>query len=158
MFQALFSQLTTLGYFGIFLISLIGSSTIIFPLPVAALIFGAATVLNPLILGVTAGAGAALGELVGYAFGRGGRVLGEKKFEKELERARRMFKQYGGFFALVIFAATPLPDDIVGIVAGLLKYEIKKFFIAVLIGKIVFHLILSYAGYYGINTVLNYFF
>jgi len=156
MIQELFLQLSTLGYFGIFLVSLIGSSTIIFPLPATVFVFGAGAVLNPLILGVVAGMGAALGELVGYGFGWAGRKIGKKRLKERLEKAERMFKKYGGFFALILFAATPLPDDIVGIVSGILKYEIKRFFIAVLIGKIIFHLILAYAGYYGINWMLNY--
>ena len=158
MIQEFFLQLTNFGYIGIFLISLLGSSTIIFPLPAATFVFMAAAVLNPLILGIVAGIGAALGELVGYAVGWSGRKISQKKFEKELEKARRMFEKYGGFLALIIFAATPLPDDIVGILSGVLKFEVKRFVIAVLIGKIIFNLILAYGGYYGINGILNYFF
>ena len=155
MVQEFFLQLSNLGYFGIFLISLIGSSTIIFPLPASTFVFMAAAVLNPLLLGVVAGTGAALGELVGYIFGRAGRKIGQKKFEKELDKARKMFEKYGGFLALIIFAATPLPDDVAGIIAGLLKYDVKRFFIAVSIGKIIFHLVLAYGGYYGINWILD---
>ena len=158
MLQALFFQLTTWGYVGVFLISLIGSSTIILPLPAAAFVFGAGAVLNPLILGIVAGIGAALGELVGYALGWGGRKIGEKRLKEQLDKARSMFEKYGGFFVLIVFAATPLPDDIVGILGGILKYEIKKFFLAVLIGKTIFHLIVAFAGFYGINWVLNYFY
>jgi membrane protein YqaA with SNARE-associated domain len=155
MVQEFFLQLSGLGYFGIFLISLIGSSTIIFPLPASTFVFLAAAALNPLLLGIVAGMGAALGELVGYVFGRAGRKIGQKKFEKELDKARRMFEKYGGFLALIVFAATPLPDDVAGIVAGLLKYDVKRFFVAVSIGKIIFHLVLAYGGYYGINWILN---
>lgn len=158
MVQELFSQLSNLGYLGIFLISLIGSSTIIFPLPAATFVFLAGIVLNPLILGVVAGIGAALGELVGYGVGLGGGKIIEKGLKEELKKAKKMFEKYGGFLVLVLFAATPLPDDIVGIASGILKYEIKKFFSAVLIGKIILHLILSFAGYYGLNWILNYFF
>lgn len=158
MVSELFLQLSNLGYFGIFLISLIGSSTIIFPLPAATFVFLAGAILNPLILGVVAGIGAALGELVGYSLGFGGRKITEKNFKAKLERAERMFEKYGGFLVLILFAATPLPDDIVGIAGGVLKYEIKKFFSAVLIGKVIFHLILAFAGNFGLNWVLNYFF
>ena len=158
MIQEVFNQLTNFGYLGIFLISLIGSSTIIFPLPAGAFVFMAAGVLNPLLLGIVAGMGAAFGELVGYVFGWAGRKISKEKFKKELDKARKMFEKYGGFLALIIFAATPLPDDIAGIIAGLLKYDVKRFFVAVSIGKIIFHLILAYGGYYGIKGILNYFF
>ena len=158
MIEDIFSQLANFSYVGVFLISLIGSSTVIFPLPAAVFVFMLAAFLNPLGVGIAAGMGAAIGELVGYVLGWGGRRITGKKFKKEFERANKMFEKYGGFLALVIFAMTPLPDDFVGIVAGFLKYEIKKFFIAVLLGKIIFHLILAYGGYFGINSVLKYFF
>ena len=160
-----FLQLSTLGYIGIFLISLIGSSTIIFPLPAAVFVFGAGAIMNPLILGTLAGTGAAIGELIGYVLGFSGRKLGEKHFKEQLKKTKQRFEKYrnfngiiekGGFLTLVIFAATPLPDDVVGIVSGVLKYEIKKFFVAVLIGKIIFHLGVAFAGYYGIKGILNY--
>jgi membrane protein YqaA with SNARE-associated domain len=158
MFEELFTQLANWGFFGLFLISLIGSSTVIFPLPAAAFVFGAGAVLNPLILGIVAGLGAALGELVGYMFGWGGRKISKEAIKDKLEKARVVFEKYGGFFALIIFAATPLPDDIVGIVGGTLNYDIKKFFIAVFIGKTIFNLGLAFAGHYGINGILNYLF
>lgn len=157
MLQSFFLKLSNLGYVGVFLISLIGSSTIIFPLPAASFVFMAAAFLNPLHLGLLAGLGAALGELVGYVFGFYGRKVSGKRFENELKKAKKMFEKYGGFVALIIFAATPLPDDIIGIIAGLLKYEVKKFFFAVLIGKILFHLVLAYGGYFGINQAFKYF-
>lgn len=157
MFEELFANLANFGYLGIFLISLIGTATIIFPLPAAVFVFGAAAVLNPLILGIVAGLGAAIGELTGYFMGYAGEKIGEKKIKERVERIKKLFKKYGGFLILVVFAATPLPDDIVGIVGGFLKYEIGKFFVAVLIGKIIFHLILAYGGYYGINWILDYF-
>jgi len=154
MIDGLFLFLTGFGYIGIFLVSLIGSSTVIFPLPAATFVFLAAATLNPVLVGILAGLGASLGELVGYTIGRGGRELG-KKFKKDIERAEKAFDRYGGFLAIVIFGATPLPDDIVGILAGLLKYEVKKFFLAVFIGKVVFHTILAFGGYYGINAILD---
>lgn len=158
MIQEIFLRLANLGYIGIYLISLIGSATILFPLPAATFVFLAGAILNPLILGIVAGFGAAIGELLGYGFGFGGRKISEKRFKEKLDKARELFEKYGGFFILILFAATPLPDDVVGILGGFLKYEIKKFFIAVSIGKIIFHLTLAYAGFYGINWILNYFF
>jgi membrane protein YqaA with SNARE-associated domain len=157
MIEDFFQLLSGFGYLGIFLISLIGSSTVIFPLPAAAFVFGAALVLNPFAVGVIAGFGAALGELVGYLFGFAGRKIGGEHIKTKLDRAREIFKRYGGFLALIIFAATPMPDDLAGILSGMLKYEPKKFFIAVLIGKIIFHLTLAYAAFYGINGFLKYF-
>jgi len=145
------------GYFGIFLISLTEASTIIFPLPFSIIIFGAGSVLNPLLVGLSAGLGAAIGEFTGYALGFGGRKVIEKKYKKDIEKTEKLFQKYGGFLVIVLFAATPLPDDIVGLLGGTLKYPLKKFFIAALIGKIILNLALAYAGSLGIKWVLSVF-
>jgi len=160
MLEELFERLFEFGYLGIFLITFIGNATIIFPLPAAGIVFAAGAFLNPLFVGLIAGFGASLGEFVGYGLGYGGGKLGERKYDdrykKKIERTKKLFDKYGGFWVLLVFAASPLPDDIAGIAGGILKYEIKKFFIAILIGKIIFNLFLAYGGYYGANWVLEY--
>jgi len=154
---SVFDILVSYGYIGIFLISLIGSATIIFPLPSAAFVFAAGAMLDPFLIGVIAGLGAAIGEFTGYALGWGGRKVINIKWKKWIKRTEEAFKRYGGFWIILLFAVTPLPDDIVGIIAGTFKYSVKKFFIASLIGKIILHLILAYAGFYGIGWILQYF-
>jgi membrane protein YqaA with SNARE-associated domain len=150
-----FDILASYGYFGIFLISLIGSSTIIFPIPSAAFVFAAGLYLNPFLVGLLAGIGAAIGEFTGYVLGLGGRRVAKNKWKKEINKVEKLFQKYGGFFIILIFAATPLPDDVTGIVAGILKYPIKKFFVASLIGKIILHVILAYAGLYSMKWILD---
>jgi membrane protein YqaA with SNARE-associated domain len=158
MFLDIFTSLMkTYGYFGLFLINLIGSSTIIFPLPSAAFVFAAGAFLNPILVGLSSGLGAAIGEFTGYALGLGGRKVIEKKYRKWIKKIEKLFQKYGGFWIIILFAATPLPDDITGIVAGTLKYPLKKFFIASFIGKTILSLALAYGGFYGIGWVLQYF-
>jgi len=153
----IFDVLASYGYIGIFLISLIGSATIILPLPSVAFVFASGAILNPFLVGVLAGLGAAIGEFTGYALGWGGRKVIKSKWKKLFKRTEDAFQRYGGFWIIILFAVTPLPDDIVGIIAGTLKYSVKKFFIASLIGKVILHLILAYAGFYGIGWILQYF-
>jgi membrane protein YqaA with SNARE-associated domain len=150
----------TFGYFGVFLAAFLGSATIILPTPALFVVFFAGAILNPLLVGIIAGFGAAIGELIGYGIGFGGKKLyGEKKIQKQwLKKGIKWFNMYGGFILTFIFAATPLPDDIIGIIAGFLKYNIKKYFIACLLGKILLTTAISYAGYYGINFALGYIF
>ena len=147
--------ITTYGYFGIFLINLISYATIIFPLPASVFVFGAAAVLNPLIVGLSAALGSAIGEVSGYAVGLGGRKVIERKWKKQIDDVEKLFQKYGGFLIIIVFGATPLPDDIVGIFAGTVRYPFKKYFIATLIGKLILNLVLAYSGFYGINWVLN---
>jgi len=153
----IFDVLIKYGYIGIFLISLIGSATIFLPLPSAIFVFIAGALLNPFLVGLFAGIGSAIGEFTGYALGLGGRKIMKKKWKKEIKKIEGLFQNYGGFLVILIFAATPLPDDITGIVAGILRYPIKKYFLASLIGKIVLHLLLAYAGFYGTKWVLSVF-
>ena len=157
MLTELFLMLKPYGYPGIFLINLIASSAIVLPLPGAAFVFALGAVLNPFLVGIAAGIGSAIGEFTGYALGVGGRKALRGRWKKQIDDVERLFQKYGGFLVIFIFAATPLPDDIAGLFAGVLKYPIKKYFIAVLLGKLVLNLIIAYAGMYGTIWVLNYF-
>lgn len=144
------------GYLGIFLVSFIGSASIILPVPFIAVIFSASAFLNPLLVGLLAGFGAALGELTGYGLGYGGQKI-VKKYKKTFELAESWFQKHGGFFVIFVFAATPLPSDVIGLLCGAMKYPVKKFFIASLLGKIIANLIVAYAGFYSIQWILDYF-
>ncbi len=155
MFQEIFKNLISLGYLGIFLITLIGYSTIFFPLPAAIFVFSAAGFLNPWLLAVSAGLGSAFGEITSYALGFGGRKLIIKKEQAEkLEKITRILKRKGTFFAIIFLASLPFfGGDLLGISAGFLKYDFKKFFFASFIGKSILHLIISFAGFYGISWI-----
>jgi len=155
MLQDFFKNLASFGYFGIFLITLIGYSTILFPLPAALFVFSAGGFLNPLILGVVAGLGAAFGEMTSYGVGFGGRKLIFKKENIEkLEKITNFLKRKGTFFAIIFIASLPFfGGDLLGISAGFLKYDAKKFFLASFIGKSVLHLIIAFAGFFGISWI-----
>ena len=143
------STVETWGYLGIFFVSLIGNASIILPVPsyLIVLVFGG--ILNPWLVGIAAGLGATFGELTGYALGRGGKHVIEKKHQKLLNKTKKWSEKHGLFPLLVLFAATPLPDDIVGILGGVVSYNIKKFFAATLIGKLIAYTALAWAGFFG---------
>jgi membrane protein DedA with SNARE-associated domain len=143
------------GYLGIFAVSLLSSATIILPAPYFAFVFAAGAVLNPVFVGIAGGLGSAIGEFTGYAIGLGGRQAIRRKHEKWLGRAEGWAERHGLFAVILIFAATPLPDDIVGILAGALGYGAKKFFVASLIGKLILNLALAFGGFYGMAFVLD---
>ena len=148
---AIWAQLFTLewGYLGIFLVSFIGNASIILPVPSFLAVFAAGSLLNPWLVGLAAGAGAALGELTGYVLGMGGRKALESRYRKYMERLKKVMERYGMFPIIVLFAATPLPDDLVGILAGMIRYDLRKFLLAALIGKVVMNTGLAWAGFYG---------
>ena len=137
------SVVAELGYPGIFLVNLIGSASIILPVPSFVVTFAFGAILNPWLVGIAAGTGAAIGELTGYALGFGSREMIEKRHRKWFERTKRWVESWGIFPVIALFAATPLPDDI------------RKFFLAVLIGKVVMSLALAWGGFYGLQWVLQ---
>jgi membrane protein YqaA with SNARE-associated domain len=136
------------GYPGAFLIMLVNNATVFLPALGHAFLAAAAQSLNPLLLGTVGGVGAALGELTGYALGRSGhRVLARTPLVRRLLRLRRR----GLGPALFIFALTPLPFDVAGVIAGSMRYPIWRFLGWVCAGKILNTIAIAVASYYAIG-------
>ncbi len=76
-------------YIGIFLISIFGNVSVIFPVPyVIALAVLAIAIpeIDPWLLGISAGLGAAIGETSAWVLGRGGKeVIEDTRMEKDLK-------------------------------------------------------------------------
>ncbi len=139
------------GYIGIFIACVIGNGTIIIPIPYALIIVFFATNPNfdPLLLGLVAGFGSAIGEITSYALGRGvGKIGIESKYSWELERLKTVIENKT-FFVIFLFGLTPLPDDIIMIPVGIIGYNFKKAILACALGKIILSLFLAYGGHYG---------
>ncbi len=143
------------GYLGIFLVSLVGNLTVIFPVPAFAFVFAMGAVLNPWLVGLMGGAGAALGEITGYGIGRVGSPVAMRKYGKQIKRLQKWAEKRGMFFLIMVFAATPLPSDVTGVLAGLSSYDLKKFLIANLIGKTAMNLLIAWAGFHSFEAVLQ---
>ena len=144
----------TWGYLGIFIINIIGSATIFLPVPAFAVVFLFGAILNPWLVGLVAGLGAAIGEITGYVLGIGGREVLKRKEDKWFKKASKWSEKRGLFPVIILFAATPIPYDIIGILCGVIKYDIKRFFVATLIGKIIVNIALAWAGFYSMSWIL----
>ncbi len=86
---------------------------------------------------LTTALGAALGKLVVFLYGYG---IGRAVMGKELTYAKRFFdkvSKWGIDVAVFIFAMSPLADDVLYIPLGAAGYNIKRFFAALLAGKLV---------------------
>ncbi len=153
----LFNYLEQLGYLGAFIISVLGTLSIIFPIPYLITIYVMATteLYNPIILGCISGLGATIGEITLYILARMGRfALSEKKL-KEMDMLRTYLDRYG-WIAVFVFAATPLPDDILYPLLGLIRYDATKLFISCFLGKSLLSTLIAYAGILSID-VIDYF-
>jgi membrane protein DedA with SNARE-associated domain len=147
------------GYLGIFLISLIGAMSIFFPIPYTVIIFTLGGlkdeevyVFEPLWIAVAAGIGAAIGEFSGYLLGVGGRKILSEKYRRKMDFLTKVFNKFG-LITIFLFALTPLPDDLLFIPLGVMRYSIAKAFIPALIGKFCMNFIVAYSGRLSIHYI-----
>jgi len=159
----------TFGYLGVFLASLISSASIFIPIPSFVFSIAAGSVLNPFWVGIAGGTGSAIGEMTAYLVGLGirkshrkitkrkqtnaSKIRSSDRDHKMMKTIKSWFHRRYGPILIFIFAATPLPDDILGIFCGIIKYDVKKFFIPLLLGKIAISMVLAYGGFYGISML-----
>jgi len=146
------------GYLGIFALSFLGAASIIFPIPYTFVIFylGSLRVFNPFLIAISGGAGSALGEFFGYFLGYYGRAALSEERQRKIDYVMKIFSRYGTF-AIFVFALTPLPDDLLFIPLGIMRYNFVKAFIPSLAGKILMCLILAYGGHLSMNLIKNFF-
>jgi membrane protein YqaA with SNARE-associated domain len=148
------------GITGVFVIALISAASILF-FPVADLVYvpwaaSDEVGLDPIQVGLAAGFASALGELVAYAIGRiSNNVVSLRKRMVKKRKGipshtayfvgGRWIKRHTdpdevtdkyGFWAIPIFAFTPLPMDVLGIAMGYIRYNVFRFFLGTLIGKV----------------------
>jgi membrane protein YqaA with SNARE-associated domain len=148
------------GYLGIFLISLFGAMSIFVPIPYTIVIFilGGLRdtvgnwVFEPLWIAVAAGAGSAIGEFSGYLLGVGGRKVISDRYKKKMDFITKLFKKYGTI-AIFVFALTPLPDDLLFIPLGVIRYSLFRAFIPALLGKFFSNLIIAYSGRLSLQII-----
>jgi membrane protein YqaA with SNARE-associated domain len=142
------------GYLGVFLISLIGAMSIFVPIPYTVVIFilGGLSSFDPLWIAVAAGIGSAIGEFSGYLLGVGGRKVIGNKYKKRMEFITKLFKKYGPV-AIFVFALTPLPDDLLFIPLGVMRYSLLRAFIPALLGKFFSNLIIAYSGRLSLQII-----
>jgi len=143
-------NLAGLGYIGIFLISLIGALSIFFPIPYTVVIFALGKSLEPAWIALAAGAGAAIGEFSGYLVGFGGRKIISEKYKRKMDFLVKVFNRFGPV-AIFVFALTPLPDDLLFVPLGVMRYSIVRTFIPAFLGKFCMNLIVAYAGRFSIG-------
>lgn len=140
---AFLEALADSGYLGIFLLQMISSASIFFPLPGYLFVPVAGAFLDPFLVAFSAAAGSAIGEMTSYAAGLGGgKIISDRV---NLESVKRAYTRYGAW-SIFIFAATPLPFDLIGIVSGLLRVRLPVFTTLTFLGKLALFATLSYGG------------
>ncbi len=130
-----------------FLVSFIGNAIpyVTIPYLVVVMTYVGTLRVNPLVVGVISGIGAALGKVVVYFLGRlAGKFVSKERKENLLRFVLKFEKEI--FLVILILAATPSPDDVIYVPVGASRYPLFKFFVACALGKIV---ITSLAASFG---------
>jgi membrane protein YqaA with SNARE-associated domain len=133
------------GYLGVFLITLLGTGAIAFPMPYLSAIIIGGTFLEPGVVALVAGVAAGIGELTAYLIGYSGRSL--LPSDGWYASVERQVKKYG---AWVVFGASIIPNpffDAIGLIAGATRLPVPVFVLACFLGKTIrFWLLATYGG------------
>ena len=155
-------ELRQFGYAGIFLISLIGSASVVLPLPGAAVVVSSGQFVNDvlglpfwLLVGIVASLGETIGELTGYLAGLGGKVVIEQR--PLYRRLERWMRRHGGA-TIFVLATVPNPVfDIAGFLAGAVRMPLLRFLAAVSLGKLIKNSLLALGGEIGLEALFDIF-
>lgn len=155
-------ELRQFGYAGIFLISLIGSASVVLPLPGAAVVVSSGQFVNDvlgipfwLLVGIVASLGETIGELTGYLAGLGGKVVIEQR--PLYRRLEHWMRRHGGA-TIFVLATVPNPVfDIAGFLAGAVRMPLWRFLAAVSLGKLIKNSLLALGGEIGLEALFDIF-
>jgi len=138
------------SYIGIFFISLIAHATVFFPTaPFQFAMISLAVNLDPILFGIVAGVGSAIGELTGYAVGLGSQNLlkNQNKIGKWIIKLQQNIMRWQPGIAIFVLSAVPNPFfDFAGIVAGMAKMKWQYFVIWCAAGRILRYALIAYFG------------
>ena len=150
---------TGYGLIGIFIASVIANATVLLPLPIDLLVIAINAQSDSLgtvvILCAVVGIGSAVGEMTAYFAGILGVETAERFREKEFSQIKDLREKLErkGMGFIFLMALVPFPFDLIGITAGFIKYNPKKFFIAALFGKTIRYIAIGVAAYFGFAAI-----
>jgi len=125
-----------LAYIVVFAVSLLSSCTIFIPTPGTAIVLAAATVWDPVLVGIAAGTGDAIGEMTAYWVGYAGEKIIVDEHMPAYQKAVRWMDRYGVWAIFGVALVPVVLFDLVGLAAGALKIKWWKFLLAAWCGKV----------------------
>lgn len=139
----------------------LGGISILFPFPYYLFLFAfGAGGANPILLGICSGIGVIIGESTSYLVGYQGGETFSEKYQKYFNKVDQIFSKTKNSFLLSLFlfvygAFVPLPNDIVILPLGAMKYSYWRMIIPLGLGNIVFGIIVAYSGMFGWKWFLS---
>ncbi len=126
-------SLGQLGLVGVFSASLLSHLTVVARDMFVPMYLHLTPVYHPIVLGASAGVGAALGEVTTYLLGWGIAETVERRSKVD-DRLAGWIRRYG-IWAVLLVAATPLPDTPLVLLAGSSRLPLGRLLIAECVGK-----------------------
>lgn len=139
------TRLEAMGLGGIFAASLLSHATMVARDIFLPLFLALTPFYHPVILGVSAGIGGAVGDVIPYLLGLGLAETVEDKGSRAEDLVGRWIKNYG-LWAVLIVAMTPLPDLPVIMLAGTRRLPFAKLVLLEATGKTVLYSIGAFVG------------
>lgn len=132
-----FEILRSIGLGGVFLISFISNVIPYSAMPYLAFVtaYSIAAPYERLLITLLGGLGATLGKVVLYLISELiGKKIGKARREN-IEYMKKIVKGKSAFLVIFLFAALPLPDDVIYIPLGIVRYSLLWFILPLFLGK-----------------------
>ncbi len=144
----------------------IAGSSIPTPVSYLLLVFtlGGIPGLHPWLIGIVGGFGAGMGGTLVYLLGRGGRSFlpGLKHYDPDEQASNKLAARFVGWAqrrgSIVVFVMSAMLNPVfapMAIAMGALRFRMFKFLLMCIAGNTVKALVISYAGYFGVGTLLR---
>jgi membrane protein YqaA with SNARE-associated domain len=136
-----------------FIFSTFGNTSILIVFPYAFIVYLIAQHYpNFWLLGLVSGIGAGIGEITSYIVGRiigASKTISESEMGEKLHKIKKRFEKKPGAipWTVFIFAVTPIPDDMILVPFGIMKYPYYKTVIPCMIGKTILTTLMAFLGY-----------
>ena len=115
--------------------------------------------MDPLSLGLVAGAGIAIGDILFFYFGYTVRGITTEKFKKKLTRVLEKVKKRSDlliqFIIYIYVAFTPFPNNLLTGSLALIGYPFKKVVVPLVLGDITLPVVVAYIVYSGFDSILQ---
>jgi membrane protein YqaA with SNARE-associated domain len=160
------ARLQNYGYAGMFVIAFVAGSSIPTPISYLLLTFTFGGILNPALVGVSAGVGAGAGGTLVYLLGRGGRRFfpGIQHYSVDEAASNHLANKFVKWAqkrgSIVVFIMSAMLNPVfapMAIAMGALRFRMFKFFIMCVAGNTLKALVVAYLGYLGVGSLLRLF-
>jgi membrane protein YqaA with SNARE-associated domain len=139
------ARVEEMGLWGIFIVTLLSHSTMVARDIFVPLFLALTPLYNPILLGVAAGVGGAIGDIIPYLLGLGVAETVESAGGRTEDLVGKWIKKYG-LWAVLVVAATPLPDLPVVMLAGTRRLPLHKLLVIEAVGKTALYSVGAWVG------------